>query len=358
VEDREKTMTLVNETLERGLERVRGLESRGTRAALKAAVALNRRFPDQLQAQIELARLLWEGGHADLGARYARSVSRRRDLSARAKGLLLTLEGKCLLELEQDSRAATTLRRAVALDSPMAPTLLGVALCRKGQYGAAGRVLSQAWRKDPGNDEPLYNLGVCQLLGGRPRRAASTFVRVLELVPEHAEAAAHLAWCRLLVRPRDEQEISALLLRARERDPVSGWPLLYRALADAWFAAGRSPLAPLAQLAKRWPDSNLPNIMRFVFHLRRGNRQRAPLVLRALHSARRTSAEVRDLIAACDHAWPSNPARAGTASAQPPSREGDSRRDGKLPAAVWQRLRGLILLEQQRSPVGAGRRWL
>ena len=338
-------MTLVNEAFERGLDRVRALESRGTRAALKAAVALNRRFPDQLAAQIELARLFWEGGHAELGVRHASSVARRRDLSDGARGLLRTLEGQCLLELEQYGRAVTVLRRAVALGSPMAPTLLGVALRRKGQYAAAARVLEQAWLEDPANDEPLYNLGVCQLLGGQSRPAARTFERVLELVPEHAAAATHLAWCRLLELPRDEHEISALLTRARERDPVSGWPLLYRALADLWFDPDRSPLGTLAQLAKRWPDSDLPNLVRFVFHLRRGQQQRARTALAALGSARRASAEVRDLITACGRAWPSSSTR-------------NSARDGKLPAAVWKRLRRVILLQQQRSPVSAERRWL
>lgn len=170
---------------------------------------------------------------AALGA-FERAHDETPDSPAVLSGMAAVYE-----DLGQWSEAETLLRRSIEL----APTsarfvLLGHAQTAQREFAGARASFQEALRRDPGNEEALFNLAVLEK-SDRPREAERMLVRVIELDPEFAPARRELGFLYLGRGLLTEAE--ELLRKAIELDPDDAWASVY--IGNLLYRKGQYRLA-------------------------------------------------------------------------------------------------------------------
>ncbi len=231
--------------------------------AAKASVALRavlEREPDHFEALVYGGVL-----ESDLGRPERAIESLKKALALKSDAFLPTFAlGALYAGAGQLAKAEAFLKRAVGLEeNAQALSLLGTISSERGRVKEAIEALQKAIRLDPGDEEALWQLGLCYLDRGWTQKAAERFRAALELNPNRIDFPAarallggaaqvrgrSAAWAEkaAAAAPRDPEKSLRLYRRALKADPENGPLLVSYALAGA--AAGRTSEA--VSLARR-----------------------------------------------------------------------------------------------------------
>jgi tetratricopeptide (TPR) repeat protein len=177
----------------------------------------------------------------------------------------------------QLAKAETLLKRAVQIEeNPQALSLLGTIAYERGRLSDAIDALQRAVKLDPGDEDGLFQLGLCYLDRGWTQKAAERFRAALELNPNRIE----LQEARKLLGPvsgplhalaassdrtgraaaaalRDPHKALALCRRALKSDPEN--PSVQIAYALACSAVGRTAeaVATTRRVLAQKPDEEV-----------------------------------------------------------------------------------------------------
>lgn len=234
-------LAMASEALARELAEIDSVRAaalrRQARASYETILAAE---PDHPRAALNLAAVEYEddpeAGKARLRALVARHPDRARPRAALAAHLLR--EGA-------DAEALTLLRGAGAADAagPQVNLLLGDALLRDGQVGAARDAYRAVLRSDDEEVGALLALARLESDAGRPEEAVSYLLRVLYVDADHFEA--HWLMAAALESVGDLEGATSHLWHARRLRPggvgddISERLVeLYRRLTEAETAGG------------------------------------------------------------------------------------------------------------------------
>jgi tetratricopeptide (TPR) repeat protein len=200
-----------------------------------------------------------ELGHAYAEAeQYAAALAAFERAHHEAPNSASVLSGMAVVyeALGQWSEAEALLRSSIEL----APTsarfvLLGHAQSAQRDFVGARASFQEALRRDPGNEEALFNLALIEKRD-RPREAERMLVRAIELDPEFAAARRELGFLYLGRGLLAESE--ELLSKAVELDPDDAWASVY--VGNLMYRKGEYRLASEAyrRAAEKQPFWALP----------------------------------------------------------------------------------------------------
>ncbi|MEO6391377.1 MAG: tetratricopeptide repeat protein [Pyrinomonadaceae bacterium] len=142
--------------------------------------------------------------------------------------------GSIYLDLGEPELAREWEERAIEVDpTPIAYTLLGVALAELGQKQPARWSYQQALALDPDYEEALYNLAVTYLPDD-PTKAIELLAKAIEIDPEYA--IAHRELGRSFLECQEPEQALEHLREAISLDPEDSWSHVY--LGNAFWALG------------------------------------------------------------------------------------------------------------------------
>jgi Flp pilus assembly protein TadD len=142
---------------------------------------------DDVDAQRELALVLWEGGQFEQALEH---FERAVQIDANNPRSLNDL-GRAYERLGRPSDAEGAFRRMATIPSTYHVALyeMGRLSMRQGDLGSAVRYLNESVRSKPDYMPALYSLGVAHEQAGRPREAYQTYAKVLQLEPPEERGA-------------------------------------------------------------------------------------------------------------------------------------------------------------------------